>query len=201
MKAIRINGQDSTINTAGIQKITDLVELVKTVIDPAHIITTLLIDGRELEEHEWTAPISQFDNSVIEIETGDPEEYVFKRIAAAPDIISNCFIGFRSARKDFQAGQMQSANRKLLSAVNTLREFFSWYATLLELLDVSKRPAFDITTQVRELTETCKGICQQQLYQSWWAIGETLEKELEPQLDKLEDHCRKVTKDIPQYQS
>ena len=32
---------------------------------------------------------------------------------------------------------------------------------------------------------------QQQLYQSWWAIGETLEKDLEPKLDALEDQCRK----------
>ncbi len=195
---VKINGRETPINTSGVQKMTDLVELIKTLIDPAHIITSLLIDGRELEEHEWTCSLSQFSTNIIEVETGDPEEYVFKRLSAAPDIISNCYNAFRNARKDFQAGSMQTANRKLLSAVNTLREFFSWYATLLELLAEDKRRMFDINDEVRKLSETCKGICQQQLYQSWWAIGETLEKELEPQLDRLEDACRRATKDLPQ---
>ena len=198
MTAVRINGKETPINTAGVQKMTDLIELIKALIDPEHIITNLFLDGRELEEQEWTAPLSQFANAVVDVETGDPEEYVYTRISAAPEIISNCYTGFRSARKDFQAGNMQAGNKKLLTAVNTLREFFSWYATLLELLGEEKRGAFDITDEVRQLSETCKGICQQQLYQSWWAIGETIEKDLEPQLDKLEDACRKATTRIPQ---
>ena len=72
---------------------------------------------------------------------------------------------------------------------------------MLELLSEEKRAAFDITNEVKELSETCKGICQQQLYQSWWAIGETIEKELEPQLDRLEDACRRAAKNIPQHAS
>ena len=193
---IRINGKEVPINTSGLQKMTDLVELVKTIIDPEHMITVLLLNGRDLDDNEWTASLSQFEGATIEIETGKPEDYVFQRLPASPDILSNCFVTFRSARKDFQSGNMQEANKKLLSAVNTLREFFSWYGTLLELLDESKRKQFDISEQVKDITETCKGICQQQLYQSWWAIGETIEKELEPELDKLEDFCRKAVKNI-----
>jgi len=196
MLLIKINGAESKLNIEGVQKITDLIELVKTVIDPAHIITNFLIDGRELEDQEWTAPLSQFENSNIDIETGEPEVYVYSRLATSPDIISNCYSGFRSARKDFQDGNMQTANRKLLTAVNTLREFFSWYGTLLELLDEDKRKKFDITEDVKKLSDICKGICQQQLYQSWWAIGETIEKELEPQLDRLENTCRKAAKEV-----
>jgi hypothetical protein len=49
---------------------------------------------------------------------------------------------------------------------------------------------------VTEISETCKKICQQQLYQSWWALGESLEKELEPKLDKLEDACRKAAREV-----
>jgi hypothetical protein len=59
-----------------------------------------------------------------------------------------------------------------------------------------KRDRLDISTQVQDISETCKKICQQQLYQSWWALGESLEKDLEPKLDKLEDVCRRVARDI-----
>ena len=194
---IRINGRETPVNTSGLQRMTDFVELIKSIIDPDHMITALLVNGRELSENEWVAAISQFENSTIEIETGRPEEYVYYRLGTAADILSQCFMAFRAARKDFQAGLMQDANRKLLNGVNTLREFFSWYATLLELLDVEKRKPFEISEPVKEITDTCKTLCQQQLYQSWWAIGETLEKKLEPELDKLEDFCRKMIKNIP----
>ena len=60
-----------------------------------------------------------------------------------------------------------------------------------ELVPVSERSSYELGDRVTEITETCKRICQQQLYQSWWALGETLEKELEPQLDRLEDFCKK----------
>ena len=193
---VKINGRETSINTTGLQRMTDFVELVKSIIDPEHMITALLADGQELSENDWIASVSQFDGATVEIETGKPEEYVYRRLETSADIISQCYMAFRTARKDFQAGAMQEANRKLLSGVNTLREFFSWYGTLLELLDVEKRKAFDISEPVREITETCKTLCQQQLYQSWWAIGETLEKKLEPELDKLEDFCRKMTRTI-----
>jgi hypothetical protein len=49
---------------------------------------------------------------------------------------------------------------------------------------------------VEDIAECCKRICQQQLYQSWWALGETIEKELEPKLDKLEDFCRSFRNEI-----
>lgn len=194
---VRINGRETPINTAGLQRMTDFVELVKSIIDPEHMITAILINGCELSDNDWVAAVSQFESATIEIETGRPEEYVYHRLATAADILSQCYMAFRSARKDFQAGIMQEANRKLLNGVNTLREFFSWYSTLLELLDAEKRKPFDITEPVKEITDTCKTLCQQQLYQSWWAIGETLEKKLEPELDKLEDFCRKMTKNIP----
>ncbi|MEI7489443.1 MAG: hypothetical protein WCJ72_18910, partial [Chryseobacterium sp.] len=51
--------------------------------------------------------------------------------------------------------------------------------------------SYDIEKQVIEIGEVCQKICQQQLYQSWWALGETIEKELEPKLDQLETFCRR----------
>jgi L-rhamnose mutarotase len=60
----------------------------------------------------------------------------------------------------------------------------------------SSRSKLDISSEVQDISETCKKICQQQMYQSWWALGESLEKDLEPKLDKLEDTCRKVAREV-----
>lgn len=194
MVSVRINGTDSGMNGEGASKITDLVELIKSMIDPEHMITSILLDGRDLAEEEWYANVNQMGTAILEVETGTPEEFVAERLARSSDIVRACYVEFRDARKSFQDGDMNSGNSKLVVAVNTLKAFFEWYKTLLTLVPESKRSHFNMDSQISEISETCKRICQQQLYQSWWALGESLEKDLEPKLDALEDFCRKAPK-------
>ncbi len=191
-----INGQESAINGTGLPKMADIVELIKASIDPAHMITQLLLDGKELGDNDWSAPTGTFETAIVEVATGTPEAFVQDRLAQSSAIVRTCFMEFRDARKSFQAGDMQLGNKQLIRAVDTARAFFEWYGVILELVPVEQRPAFDITAQVSDISTICKRICQQQLYQSWWALGETLEKELEPKLDKLEDFCRKFDRQV-----
>ena len=190
---IKINGLESGIRTTGLSTMGDLIELIKGSIDPEHMITGLLINGRDLADAEWNANLGQLGTVILEVETGSPQEFVASRFAQAADVVRTCYIDFRDARKCFQGGDMARGNQRLVHAVNTLRAFFEWYGTMCELVPESERANYDLGPQVNEISEVCKRICQQQLYQSWWALGETLEKELEPQLDKLEDFCRKFT--------
>lgn len=192
MVSVRVNGDDSSLGGNPAIKFADLVELIKASIDPAHMITSIRLDGRELDEGEWSKPLSQFgETTIIEVNTGTPESFVAERLERASSVIREVYLDFRESRKTFQEGKMLQGNQQLVRAVNTLKSFFEWYSTLLELSDETKRKEIDISTQVTEISEICKRICQQQLYQSWWALGETIAKELEPKLDKLEDFFRK----------
>ncbi len=190
MVSVRINGEDAPIKSDGLGKVTDLIELIKSVIDPDHMITGILIDGRELEDGDWVAALSGFQTSIVEVDTGLPSDYVATRLANAGSIVKACYYEFRESRKLFQEGKSAEGNKMLLEGVNALQAFFEWYGTLMDLLSEADREEFSIESYVRELTTVCKTICQQQLYQSWWALGETIEKELEPRLDQLESHCR-----------
>jgi hypothetical protein len=196
MKSVIINGEESGIDGGALPHMADLIELIKASIDPEHMITSLLIDGRELGEADWTANTSEFQTSILEVETGLPEDYVAQRIQASSSIVGDCYLQFRNARKSFQDGSMQEGNEMLIQAVNNLKAFFEWYGTMLELIPEERREVFSLSDKVENISETCKKICQQQLYQSWWALGETLEKELEPELDQVEDFCRKIAKEI-----
>jgi hypothetical protein len=155
-----------------------------------------MIDGRELNDEEWDQTVSHFSCDSLEILTGSPDSYVGEKLQDASRVVRSCFFEFRDARKGFQDGDNVIGNRRLKVAVDTLRAFFDWYGTLTQLVSETKRKSLDLTPQVTEIADTCKKICQQQMYQSWWALGESLEKELEPKLDKLEDACRRVAKDI-----
>ena len=54
MIGLRINGEESGIGARNGLRIADLVELIKASIDPAHMITRIVVDGQELEESDWT---------------------------------------------------------------------------------------------------------------------------------------------------
>jgi len=196
MLRVRINGDYSDISCDSVPRFSDLVELIKTVIDPEHMITSILLDEREVTDDDWFKPLGQIAASVVDISTGRPEVYVADRIQEASGVVRSCYFEFRDARKGFQDGDMQTGNKRLKVAVETLRAFFEWYGTLLQLVPESNRGRLDISPQVTDISETCKKICQQQLYQSWWALGESLEKDLEPKLDKLEDACRRAAREI-----
>jgi len=196
MLRVLINGDEAQLDVSSVPRFSDLIELIKANIDPDHMITAILLDGREVTDDEWFRNITQLGDATVEIATGRPDEYVTTRISEASKVVRSCFLEFRDARKGFQDGDMQIGNRRLKVAVDTLRAFFEWYGTLLQLVPEDKRDCVDISPQVRDISETCKKICQQQLYQSWWALGESIEKDLEPKLDKLEDACRKAAKQM-----
>lgn len=190
MVAVRINGEEAQLRVDGVPNFASLIELVKASIDPEHMITDVMIDGRVLSEQDWRAPMHQLGTAIVEIETGTPESFWKSRLGAASDVVRSCYIEFRDARKAFQSGNMQEGNKMLVTATNTLRAFFEWYGTMLELVPAEQRPQYDLGSRTSEIMAICKSICGHQLYQSWWALGEALEKELEPMLDELETFCR-----------
>jgi hypothetical protein len=196
MIRLKINGNYSDVPVASGARFVDLIELVKAQIDPEHMVTSILMDGRDLTEDEWNQSVAGLTGDTLEFETGAPEDYVATKMQDASSVVRSCFLEFRDARKSFQDGDTMSGNKRLKIAVETLKAFFEWYGTLVQLVTETKRERLDISTQVLEISETCKKICQQQLYQSWWALGESLEKDLEPKLDKLEDACRRAAKQV-----
>lgn len=197
MTAVRINGEESQFGQHTNIKVTELIELIKNHIDPDHMITGIYLNGKDLTEQDWQAQIGSYEHtSIIEVDTGTPKDYVANRISQSADIIRACYIDYRDARKFFQSGDMQNGNKKLIIASNTLKAFFEWYASLLELMPKEQKSIFVIDSHVTSISDSFKKACQHQLYQSWWALGECLEKELEPKLDKLEDFCRQASKTV-----
>ena len=196
MVQVRVNGQGLGLPVERVQTFADLIELVKSSIDPEHMVTEILLDGRDMRDEEWMMAPSQLQGEVLDFASGRPDIYVSDRIQEASSVVRSCFFEFRDARKGFQDGDSVIGNKRLKVAVDTLKAFFEWYSTLLQLVPESARSKLDISSEVQDISETCKKICQQQMYQSWWALGESLEKDLEPKLDKLEDTCRKVAREV-----
>lgn len=191
MVSIVINGVETPLKTQGLQKVTDLVELIKSSIDPEHMITNLLVNGEDMSEEMWMGTTNSLETSILEVETNTPTQFVKERLELAPKIIQTCYSQFRETRKILQEGKSQAGNQSLAKATNTLRAFFEWYSSILQLVPDDKRDVVDITNITDDIVEICNKVCQQQLYQSWWAVSQAIQNELEPKLDELEDFVRK----------
>lgn len=191
MARVTVNDQQVEIDCSKLGKLADLVELVKATIDPEHMITGITISGREVEDADWICSLGQFGSETLEFETGTPESFVRERLHLAPKVMRSIYNEFKDARKRFQDAKSADANKLLHQAVNALKAFFEWYSALLDLMTPELKQKYDLSEHVTEVSKICTDICQQQLYQSWWALGESIEKRLEPRLDLMEDFLRR----------
>ena len=197
MVSVRINGEEAALRADSLGSISEVIELIKASIDPAHMITNIVLNGNELSDADWSARTNQYETVMLEVETGTPREFVDSRMALAWQIVASIAEEFRDARKSFQSGMMVPGNQCLMTAVKTARAFFEWYGSMLALVPDAEKPRYDITPHVEAIADICKRLCQQQLYQSWWALAETISKDLEPKLDQLELECRKFAAPTP----
>lgn len=187
---IRVNGEEMAFPTQGLGRLTDVIELIKSNIDPEHMITEIVIDGRALDEADWTASPQSFGQATLEVLTNTPEEYVKNRLLNAHYLVQEIYMQFRDARKSFHEGLSVEGNRVLSKAVSTFQAFIEWYGSITALLSEDKRKEFDVSELVQELSKVCQTLCQRQLTQSWKLLGETIRADLEPKLEQLEDFCR-----------
>jgi hypothetical protein len=190
MIAVRVNGVESGLRTEGLVRVGDLIELVKTVIDPDHMIIGIEVNGEPISDDVWGGNLQAVKDSHFDFYTNTRTSYLSEQIARSPKAVQACYVQFRDARKTFQGGDTQSGNQKLVQATDTLKSFFDWFSVLLQLANDDQKVQMNLEPAVSDILTTCKNICQLQLYRSWWALGENIQNELEPQLDRLEDQCR-----------
>lgn len=196
MVKVKIDGQDSDSEIGHISTMADLVEFVKASIDPDTIIVDLKLEGRELSDADWRVPLSVQGDSVLEVTTGSRDNYVTQRLSSAPDYMYQIKAEFEAARTFFKDGSNEKGNTAFKGAIDDLRAFLGWYSAVLSMLPDDSVVAIEtFNAGCQDLTVVCEQLVQQQLYQSWWALGETIASQLEPKLQELKEVCDKFAED------
>ncbi len=188
-----IDGKEFPSMSSGANSMSELIELIKATIDPDSIITSISLAGQELSDNDWRTPLSAHGNSVLEILTGSKEEYVSERVVMADQFVEKIKATFATAQQAFESGQSSEGSNSFKTAVEDLKAFIEWYATLFELAPSTlKVNTEELTQNVDNIRETCEQLLQQQMYQSWWAMSETLKTKLDPELESLRVFCLKL---------
>lgn len=186
MVTVRIDGVESQTDFSSAQSVNELVELVQSVIDPQSIIVSIMHDEKELTEEDWLSSQCLKGSGVFDISTGTRDDYLSERFYQAPVLLDHILQQFLFVRECFQKSDKEEGNKVLSIAVEDLKAFVEWYNSLLfasERVDDVVRSKF--VQRIESLTSICEQLLQQHLYQSWWALGETIEGKLAPVLSEI----------------
>lgn len=186
-----VDGKEMFSEVGDVRTMGDLVELVKASVDPDSVITAMTLDGENLSDADWRTPLSLIPKQVFEISTGSREQYISERMLKAEGYAAQVIESFARTSDLYLSGEIESANRKMASAVDDLLAFVNWYMNLLSMdADEMKDFIAKFNESVEKVHVVCEEVLQQQLYQSWAVLGGTLRDRLLPELMVIRDLCR-----------
>ena len=197
MIQVQVDGNPLQADLGALNSMGDVLELVKTTIDPDSIITSIQFNGETLSDSDWTLPLSAHRGRMLQIKTGGKREYLAERIALAPEIVERITEEFAEAGGSYRSGFSPNGNSQLGTAVTDLSAFVNWFASLMAmderlLGDANKQ----FSAEVGSLHKVCEQMLQQQLYNSWWAISETINSKLTPKLLEIRQLCDQIAQTL-----
>ena len=190
MITVTVDGRSFPCDPAAVRTLGELVELVKASIDPDSIITSVQLNGKELTDNDWRTPLIVQEAAALDMCTGSRKEYVSQRLAAASGYVDRIREGFGKAASALKGGDVQGGNVLLAQSVEDFKAFVNWYNTLIKMA-AGMAPEQDqrFESSIKEITQVCEQLLQQQLYRAWWTVAETIENRLSPQLEALKGCC------------
>lgn len=193
MISVTVDGAPFQADLTTLKTMGELVEFIKVQIDPDSVIVSILLDTQDLSEAEWRATLASLGDKALSVTTGSKEQFVADRLDVASIYVDRIRAEFLKVQQAFKQGASADSHTKLANAVQDLKAFVDWYETIIQMLPESKselRQGYH--DQVRRITDVCEQLLQQQLYRAWWALAETIERKLDPELERLKGCCLKA---------
>lgn len=183
---VQVDGNPVHADVNAMRTMGDLIEFVKTTIDPDTMITSILFNGESLSELDWNTPLAQHRDRRLEVLTGTKQRYLAERFSAAQDIATQVITGFRQAADGYRVGNYAEGNQRLSSSVEDLLAFVNWLNAMLGLDEDRFASQYrEFTSHVDVIREISEQLLQQQLYSAWWVLAEMITNKLIPELEAI----------------
>ena len=194
MLSVKVDNQEFSADFSKMRSMNDLIELIKATIDPDKIIVGIELNNEPLSEADWNTPLNTMLNAVqnaeLSVMSGNVQDYMKDRFTVAEPYLQHIMAKFSDASQQYRGGQFENANKQLSTAVQDLLAFLNWYMAVMQMKPESYRTEIgEFNNYVKNLQGVCEGMVQQQMFQAWWALGDTLQSKLTPSLDSLKTFC------------
>jgi hypothetical protein len=188
MVQILVDDTELSLEAATLGTVGELIEYVKSSIDPDAIILSLTRDEEPLSEADWKCPLSSLAQSQVRITTGSRTTFYQDRLQLTGAIGETLSETFGEIAKLFKTGMQNNAHEAFATTLDDLNAFVGWFYSILSmdehLFEVEFR---EFTQMVEEFRGTCLLLQQHQLKQSWWSIGDIIELQVVPLIGRCKD--------------
>ncbi len=190
MITVQIDGSSMVTDVGEMKTLGDLVELVKTTIDPDAIITSMSFDKDGISERDWMLPLVAHNGRTLSVTTGSKSNFLDDRLRTAEFFLDQIMERFNNTANTYDKGTFDEANRMFAGALEDLSAFLEWYGSLLMVDEKRMAATTDAyAPHIEAISRTCEELHQHQLYNSWWVLSNTLRTKLKPELQNLRAFC------------
>ncbi len=184
MIQVQVDGQTLSTDVSALRTMGELIEFIKSTIDPDVMITSILFDGEPLSDQDWNAPLVVHRGRTLQISSGTKERYLADRLLSAEDIVGQVIGGFHQVADSYRLGYHGEGSQRLNTSTNDLLALLNWMGALL-MIDPARYAAQQIEFKklVDEIRGASEELLQHQLYAAWWPLAETVSSKLIPRLE------------------
>ena len=181
MIQVRVNDANLNIPTQGLNTLSNLVEYVKSSIDPETIIVSLTKNNEPLLDSDWRNPISLQSDMVLSFVTGSKLLFVDERLVLGEEILESFISKIEACAQSFKQLRVHSANKEFGLFIEDLSAFVNWLNSIF-LMDKNRFESEIASYKelVSDLEKVCGAVQNQQMTSSWWALGDALTNKMLP---------------------
>ncbi len=188
MVQVFLDNNSLPAEVANLSTVGELVEYVKSTIDQATIIVSLTKDDEPLLDSDWKRSLSSLKDSTVDIKTGSKADFIQTRLNTVKDLVEAIMGDLGNISGLFKANRAMEANQEFSNVLEDLNALMSWMYSILSMEpDTFTLEITEFSGVVRDLKYACGQMQQQQLFQSWWALGETIDKKVVSLLETVKE--------------
>jgi hypothetical protein len=188
MLQVMVDNTELDIEVSRLKTISELVEYIKSSIDPDTIILSLTKDNHPLSENDWVMPLQAFKESKVEIKTGSKESFINERLNMVDSISDELYDKVSEVSKLFRHGAEDEAHEPFAAVLNDLNAFVGW---LYSVYMIEKEMFSDEIANFHEIVDEMKSACfdlqSYQMQQSWWNLGDILDLKILSLLERIKE--------------
>jgi hypothetical protein len=188
MLQIMVDKTELKLEISRMRTMGELVEYIKSSIDPDTIILSLTRDEEPLTDNDWSVPLNSFGESKVEITTGSKMEFVQDRLRMSESIVDQIYESFTDLSKLFKHGMENQAHDSFAHSLNDLNAFVGWLYSVFSVdAELFGKEILEFEGLVEDLKMICVDIQRYQMQQAWWNVGDVLDLKLLSNLEQMKE--------------
>lgn len=197
MLQVMVDNTELKLEVSNMRTMAELIEYIKSSIDPDLVILSLTKDEEPLNDNDWVAPISALGNSKVEVTTGSKFELIQDRLKMVDPILNELISNINEISKLYKFNMEEKAHEPFGRSLSDLNAFVNWILSIMTIdEEIFKEDIVEYHKLVNGLKSICVDIQTQQMQSNWHQLGDILDLKLVSLLEEIRELTNKSIKKV-----